>query len=50
MNQFSTEPNFDGGYNVIRRNMMTGEWTVLETFKTEVEAKARAKELNNENE
>lgn len=49
MNQFSTEPNYNGDYNVIRRNLLTNEWEVIETYNTEEEAKVRAKQLNDEN-
>lgn len=48
--QFSTEPNDKArGYDVIRRNLLTNEWDVIETYNTEAEAKERAKQLNDEN-
>ncbi len=48
MNQFSTQPNCNGGYDVIRFNMFTGQWEVIETYPTEIQAKARARQLNRE--
>lgn len=48
MNQFSTQPNCNGGYDVIRFNIFTCQWEVIETYPTEIQAKARARQLNRE--
>ncbi len=48
MRQYSTQPNYNGGYDVIRFNMVTNQWEVVTTYHTENEAKTYARQLNHE--
>ncbi len=48
MRQYSTQPNYNGGYDVIRFNMVTNQWEVVTTYHSENEAKTYARQLNHE--